>query len=400
MAGESPLSMMRPQRPRAGRRGAPARSAPRRRTRPAIIAAGALIVLAGGWCGLWYLAAGTASRTLAGWVQREAAAGRVYNCGRQDISGFPFHIEARCVQATAAINTTQPPLSVTAKDISFTAQVYQPTVLVGDVTGPLTVAQPGQSPSYIATWSLARMSVSGLPPDPNSVSIQLDQPHVDRLGGGTASTLAAADAADLQARIIAGAANNNPVIETVLHFVAATAPTVHPILAAPLRGNVDIILTGFKNLSPKPLSARFREMQASGGNIQIKSLRIERTDAVVVGTGTLTVNEHGRLDGLVRVAVSGLENVVPQLGIDQLIDKGISRLTGKPGQGLSALDQLMPGLSGVVRQTASSSLIDDVKKMGEPAQIDNKPATALPLRFSDGAVYLGILRIGEVPALF
>jgi hypothetical protein len=247
------------------------------------------------------------------------------------------------------------------------------------------------------------MSVSGLPPDPKAVSIRLDRPHLDQIGGGTASTLVAADAADLQARIIAGAANDNPVIETVLQFAAATAPAVHPILAEPLQGSIDVVLTGFKDLSPKPISARFREMQAAGGNIQIKSLRIERTDAVVVGTGTLTVNEHGRLDGLVRIAISGLENVVPQLGIDQLIDKGISRIAGvngQPGQGLSALDRLVPGLSGVVRQTASSSLIDDVKKMGEPTQIDNKPATALPLRFSDGSVYFGIIRIGEVPALF
>jgi hypothetical protein len=134
--------MMRAERPSVARRAA--RPAPRRRTRPVLIAVGVVVLLAVGWCGLWYLAAATASRTLAGWVQREAAAGRVYNCGSQDISGFPFRIEARCVQATAAINSNQPPLSVAAKDVSFTAQVYRPTVLVGDVTGPLTVAPPGR----------------------------------------------------------------------------------------------------------------------------------------------------------------------------------------------------------------------------------------------------------------
>jgi hypothetical protein len=53
-----------------------------------------------------------------------------------------------------------------------------------------------------------------------------------------------------------------------------------------------------------------------------------------------------------------------------------------------------------VRQGANASVVDDLKKMGQPTEIDQKPAVELPLRFSDGAVYLGIIRLGEVPPLF
>jgi len=38
--------------------------------------------------------------------------------------------------------------------------------------------------------------------------------------------------------------------------------------------------------------------------------------------------------------------------------------------------------------------------MGEPTTIDGRRAIVLPLRFVNGAVYLGMVRIGEVPALF
>jgi len=38
--------------------------------------------------------------------------------------------------------------------------------------------------------------------------------------------------------------------------------------------------------------------------------------------------------------------------------------------------------------------------MGEPSSIDNQPAIILPLRFSDGSIYLGMLRVGEAPTLF
>jgi hypothetical protein len=38
--------------------------------------------------------------------------------------------------------------------------------------------------------------------------------------------------------------------------------------------------------------------------------------------------------------------------------------------------------------------------MGQPTEIDQKPATALPLRFTYGAIYFGMIRVGEVPPLF
>jgi Uncharacterized protein conserved in bacteria (DUF2125) len=94
---------------------------------------------------------------------------------------------------------------------------------------------------------------------------------------------------------------------------------------------------------------------------------------------------------------------VPLLGIDQLIGQGIDRLTGgngSPEQGLNALDRLLPGLSGVVRDQTNSNLIDNIKKMGQPTEIDKKPAIALPLRVADGVIYLGIIPVGVVPALF
>jgi hypothetical protein len=401
MPGESPLNMMHAQRGPQPRRGRSAVRPPR--PWGIIITAAVIVVLAAGWCGLWYYAAGVANRTLNGWMAREAAAGRVYACGSQGISGFPFRIQARCVEASAALNNLQPPLAAAAKEVTFTTQVFRPTVLVGDVTGPLTVAAPGKPPSFVATWSAARISVSGLPPYPDAVSLQIVQPHLDAGATANAPIWFAADDANFQARVVAGSPDDHPVIDAVVHFSSATAPAMHPALAEPLQGDIELVLRGLKDLSPKPFAQRMQELQSAGGSIEIETLRLQRADATVVGSGTLTVNAHGKLDGVIQIAVDGLDTIVPQLGIDKLIGQGIDRLTGANGgsaQGLSALDRLLPGLSGVVTAGANASVIDDLKKMGQPTEIDGKPATALPLRFADGSVYLGIIRIGEVPALF
>jgi hypothetical protein len=402
MSGESPLGMMRPQRQRTRRPGAAA-GPPRRRIWPIVLPLGVVVVLAAGWCALWYYAAGVADRTLAGWMAREAAAGRVYSCGSQSIAGFPLRIAFDCTTAAATISSIQPPLTVSAKEVGFAAAVYRPTVLVGSIASPLAVAAPGQPPSFVANWSRAALTVRGLPPEPEAVSVSLDRPNLDRMAGASGTALFTADHAEFSGRLVGGSAAANPVIEAVAKLVAATAPTLHPLLADAMQGEIDAVLTGFKDLAPKPWSERFREMQATGGKIEIKHLRLQRPDAIIVGAGTLTINANGKLDGLLRVAVAGLDQIVPKLGVERLIGRGIDRLGGGSGQsqqGLNALDRLMPGLSGVVRDSATASLIENLTKMGQPTEIDKKPAVVLPLNFSDGLVSLGMLPLGEVPALF
>lgn len=405
MPGESPLNMMQPRpvrrRPAAGGPGRPGPA--RRRIWPVVLPVCIVLVLAAGWCLLWYYAAGVANREMAAWIQREAAAGRVYSCGSQNIGGFPFRLAFACTTAAAAINNTQPPLSVNAKAVTVAAEVYHPTLLIADIASPLTVAGSGEPTSFAANWSRGELSVSGLPPEVKAASATFDQPQLDRISGGAGTTLFTADHAEFQGRIVGGSANDNPVIDALIRFAAATAPTLHPALTAPTQGEIDAVFYGFKDVTPKPWAVRFREMHDAGGKIEITRLRLQQSDAIVVGTGTLTVNANGKLDGLVRVAVAGLDQIIPKLGVERLIGRGVDRLGGGSGQaqqGLNALDRLLPGLSGVVRDSANSSVIDNLNKMGQPTEIDKKPAVLLPLNFSDGFVSLGMVPLGEVPPLF
>jgi hypothetical protein len=399
MSGESPLSMMRPAPRRTQQRGA----APRRGCGPYLAVLVIIALAATGWIWLWYYAASIADRAMSGWIDREAALGRVYRCGTQSIGGFPFGIVIGCDRAAATFNSNRPPFDVRATSVTFSAALYRPTLLTGDIAGPVTLADPGQAPVFVINWTRAQLTLLGLPGNPERISVSLQAPRLDRVAGPGTGMIFKAERADVDGRIIEGSARNNPVIEATGHFAGATAPTFHPLLAQPLRGEIDIVMSGFKDFSPRPWPALFREMQASGGGIDIRSIRIEHTDAIVAGSGKLTVNAQGKFDGVINVAVAGIETIVPLLGIDQLIGQGIDRLTGGSGsadQGLNALDRLVPGLGDVVRQGANSSLIDNIKKIGQPTEIDKKPAVALPLRVADGVIFVGIIPIGAVPPLF
>jgi hypothetical protein len=362
-----------------------------------------IIALPIGWTVLWSYAAAIADRALVGWIDREAALGRAYACGSQTIGGFPFGIVIRCDQAAAAFSSNRPPFDVSAANITFSAQVFRPTLLNGEVASPVTLANPDQSPAFVANWSRAQLTLLGLPPEPERVTVTLANPRLERTAGPDPGTVFQAERVEVDGRIIAGSAGSNPVIEASAQFAAAVAPSFHPLLAEPLQGEIDAVMRGFKDFSPKPWALLFRELQAAGGGINIKSLRIARSDAALVGTGALTINTRGRLDGELKVTIAGVENIVPLLGVDQMIGQGIDRLTGGPGspaQGLGALNRLLPGLGGAVREGANASVIETIKRMGEPTELDRKPAVSLPLRVVDGIVYVGIIPVASVPPLF
>jgi hypothetical protein len=403
MSGQSPFSMMHqaPQHAPQPRKRVPPRRHP---LRLFLVALAITIVVALGWTWGWYYAAAIADRALSGWIDREAVLGRVYACGSQSIGGFPFSIVTDCNTAAATFKSNQPPFDVRATGVTFSAAVYRPTLLNGEVAGPVTLADPGQPPVFVANWSRAQIRLLGMPPaEPERVTITLREPRFDRVTGPGTGTIFQADLARVDGQIVQGSARDHPVIEVTARFESAIAPLVHPLLATALTADIDVVMRGFKDFSPKPWPVLFRDMQAEGGGIEIKSFRIERTDAIVVGTGRLSVNADGRLDGVLNVAVAGVENIVPLLGIDQMIGQGVNRLTGGSGssdQGLNTLDRLLPGLGGIVRQQTNSSVVDTINKMGEPTEIDKKPAVALPLRVNDGVVSVGIIPVGVLPALF
>jgi hypothetical protein len=400
MSAQSPLSMMQPRQPPARPRRSPP---PRRRLWRFLLLAAVIVALPIGWTALWSYAASIANEALAGWIGREAALGRVYACGSQSIGGFPFGIVVHCDKASAAFNSNRPPFDVSAGDFTFSAQVFRPTLLNGEISAPVTLADPGHGPAFVANWSAARLTLLGLPPEPERVTVDLTKPRLDRTTGPNAGMIFQADRLEVDGRIIAGSARRNPVIEASARVNAALAPSFHPLLAEPLHGEIDAVMRGFKDFLPKPWSVLFRDMQAAGGGIEIRTLRLARSDAALLGTGTFTINASGRLEGELRVIVAGVENIVPLLGVDQLIGQGIDRLTGgggSPAQGLGALDRLLPGLGGVVRESASAGLIETIKRMGEPTKLDGKPAVALPARVTDGIVYVGIIPVAAVPALF
>jgi hypothetical protein len=366
----------------------------RRRLWPVFVPLALVLALAVVWTGLWFYAASAAEATMAGWREREAKAGRNYTCTRQTTGGFPFRIEVRCIDPGIELRGAASPLALKAADLLMAWQVYQPMLLIGEFEGPLTIADPGQPPAYRATWTLGQSSVRGTPAAPERVSLVFDQPSVERVGAGGNANVLKATRLELHGRMAAGSVRDNPVIELVLRLAAAVAPELHSVTAQPFDADITATLRGLEDFSPKPWPARFRELQARGGTIEIANARVQQGDVIAVAAGKLGLTARGGLDGQLQVNVVALDKALKAFDIDRIVSEG------SVGAAIGRLDRIMPGLAQVARQNAAPNIVASLNAMGQKTMVDGKPAVTVPLRFSDGAVMLGPFPVGRVAPLF
>ncbi len=376
-----------------------------------------LVVAALGWSAFWFYSASQVDTASDAWRAREARSGRVYDCAKRSVAGFPFRLEVRCDGVSVSLSSqtagqaaTQAPITAKLGEILVVAQVYDPKLLIAEFTAPATIYDRGRQPSMTVNWRTARSSVVGLPGVPQRASIAFDDASIDRVNGAVQAPLARAKHIELHGRLAEGSALDRPVIETVLKIESGSVQEVHPLLAEPFDADLRTMLSGLKDFSPKPWPQRFREIQAAGGHVEIVQSRVQQGDLVAVAAGTLGLSANGRLDGELQMTVAGIEKVIPALGIEKMLDEGVPQATldrVAPGVKTSdvnnlfgALDRAIPGLGKVVKQNANIGVAAGINALGKEAVLEGKKARAFPLRFVDGTVFLGPLKVAQVPPLF
>ncbi|MEA2944589.1 MAG: hypothetical protein QOD09_5118, partial [Bradyrhizobium sp.] len=334
---------------------------------------------------------------------------------KRSVAGFPFRFEVRCSGASVALvsqtaGASQAAVTARLGEILVLAQVYDPKLLIAEFAAPATISGSDHQPSMTVNWSKARSSIVGLPAVPQRAAIVFDDPAIDRINAQVATPLARAKHVELHARLAEPSVQNQPVIETVVQIAGGRLQELHPMLAQPLDADMRTLLTGLRDFSPKPWPQRFREIQATGGHVEIVQSRIAQGDLIAVAAGTLRLNANGHIEGEVQLTVAGIEKVIPALGIDKMLQDGVPQATldrvapGVKTQDINnlmgALNRAVPGLGNVVRQNANVGVAAGLSALGKEAVLEGKKARAFPLRFVDGAVFLGPFKVGQVPPLF
>src|ERR1700674_5124239 len=61
-----------------------------------------LVIAAAAWSVFWFYAASQVDVSVDAWRAQEAKSGRVFDCARRSVTGFPFRLEVRCRGAGVA----------------------------------------------------------------------------------------------------------------------------------------------------------------------------------------------------------------------------------------------------------------------------------------------------------
>ena len=259
-------------------------------------------------------------------------------------------------------------------------------------------------------WSKGRSSVVGLPGIPQRASLEFDDPAINRINGAVAAPVAGARHVELHGRLVEGGPADRPILETVLRIAGGSVQGVHPLLAQPFDAEVRTMLSGLKDFSPKPWPERFRELQAAGGHVEIVNSRIQQGNVIAVAAGSLGLSASGRLDGELQMSVAGIEQVISALGLEKMLDEGVPQAAldrlapGVRSQDVNnlfgALDRAIPGLGKAVRQNASAGVAAGLNALGKETVLEGRKARAFPLRFVDGQIFLGPLKVAQTPPLY
>jgi len=391
--------------------------APRRRPLWRLFIAPVLVLIAAiAWSAFWFFAASQVDVSADAWRAREAKSGRVYDCARRSVAGFPFRLEVRCdgasvtlVSQTAGQANAQTPITAKLGQILVVAQIYDPKLLIAEFTSPATVSDRNAQ-SFVVNWRLGHSSVVGLPAVPQRASIEFDDPAIDRIDAPARGRLANAKHVELHGRLLDGSPPDRPMIESVLRISQGSIQGVHPVLVEPFDADVRAVVSGLKDFSPKPWPERFREIQAAGGHVEIAQSRIQQGDLVATAAGTLGLSPSGGLEGELQMTVAGIEKVIVALGIDKMLEDGVPQATldrvapGVKTQDINnlmgALDRAIPGLGKVVKKNANIGVAAGINALGKEAELEGRKARTFPLRFVDGVVFLGPLKVAQTPPLF
>src|SRR6202030_3765243 len=229
------------------------------RSRPWLIAVptAVLVLLGVIWSGFWYWSTTTAEATMTACRSREAEAGRLYGCASTEFGGCPFRIEVACVEPSVDDRSTA--LSVRARNLAAVAQVWDPTLVIGEIAGPMTVAPLGGSPTAIIDLTLAQGSLRGMPGAPERLPIALDKPTL--ASAPATAPLAKAEHVEFHGRFAAESTPGHPALDLALDLKGVTAPALTTLLGAfgPMASaSTDLslvsVLRGAPDLAPKPLA--------------------------------------------------------------------------------------------------------------------------------------------------
>ncbi|PWB83233.1 MAG: hypothetical protein C3F11_07775 [Methylocystaceae bacterium] len=287
-----------------------------RRWRRGFLAWGSLAVvvaLAIGWTIVWFAASSMAQSRLDGWLEKEAARGRVWSCPERRVEGFPSSFYVVCERPTfsGAVDGTEAQARLTR--LSAGAFLWAPGHVDVELVGPLALATKDEKSRLALAFrrmrldlrfsmeKLQRAALLG-----EELEIRWTDPNAAFDGKARSVELSAQPVENaLQTYDIAvkGAGLAFPELD---RFVESTEP------ASLL---IDARLSGAASLAAGRGAERLERWRVARGRLFVERLAFGKGALELTGSGELGLDELHRLEGRVELGERGADALLLRLGV-------------------------------------------------------------------------------------
>ncbi len=271
-----------------------------------------------GWCALWFYAQTRVAGAMDAILANEAGRGRIWACGHRSITGFPFRMEVSCANpgfagVVSGQDGVEGKVTGSLAALKVYAQVYDPTHVIADLTGPLLVTQPSR-PAAQVEWQTARASVIGRSMTLSEISFVAD--------GITVALNNAPEAAFKAQRVETHLRQATGEPPGTFDVAARLRDAQSPLLDA-LAGSADPVQLELQARADKVVITEgkaapllLEDWRLAGGTLKLVVAIVEKGPLRFDGKGTLSLDDAHRPQGQVDMSIAGAEKILAQFGIN------------------------------------------------------------------------------------
>ncbi len=344
-----------------------------------------MLVLAGAWSIYWYIASEKAKESFARYIEKNRRGGIEITCADAHWGGFPYRFELNCSSLAANGERGGIKLDFSGKAVRAVALAYSPLHLIVEIDGPFTFSGEDSTRARTEVMSAGKPLRASLklklnPNRADQVSIEVkDQSGTIKMSG-TEDTTDTAPVPYTLSNVTIHSRFAAPPSGDIAPFDIAVSiqdlvygPDQSTLFGTePLRIEAASIDANITTLPFKPgltFTERARRWQQGGGKLTVRSLDSTSNFLTGASSGSLHLDDLGRLNGKLEWRVTGFDDLMTRLLNAGLIDKSAA--------------------------TVADTILT---VLGKPDE--NKPGLKLKTILKDGKLYFGPFKVSTIPPLY
>lgn len=264
-----------------------------------------LIVIVVAWTGGWFWLKNEAGRRMDAEIAKLAARGLTVTCANRSIGGWPFRLDIDCDDA--GIAQVDQLTSVKLKHLRLTALIYNPTLVIAEMDGPLVATGP-RGELVNASWSLLHASLGlSLTPaiKPDRLAVAGDAITVSFAKPGGQELKLVTKHAEVHARPAPDATSGSLDADVALNLTQTNVTNGDKTLGPE---NVDWSMAVTARHLPQAAGPDgfLRTWAANQAHLDIRSAKMGLGGFSLEGRGGLDILFEGLLDGRIKLTATNL----------------------------------------------------------------------------------------------